>query len=112
MCWGGGAGGGIEDSGRWIGVGEEGGGRLRPRGPSGEDWREVLVNGLAVDEVLLGVAAEAGVRVRGTEELIAYLILGVVEGIGDGQHLFPSSTWTGVVAAGMVQRTFPSFARD
>ena len=61
----------MEDSDNCSGVGEVSKGRLRPRGPSGDDCIEVAVEGLAViDEVLLGVAAEAGVTVTGTEVLI------------------------------------------
>ena len=60
-------------SGSCRGIGEEAeGGRLRPLGPSGEDWREVLVRGLAVavEVVPFGVVAVAGVTVHGTEVLI------------------------------------------
>ena len=54
------------ESGNCRGVGEQSEGRLRPRGPSGDDCSETVA-GLAVDEVPLGVAAEAGVTVNGTE---------------------------------------------
>jgi hypothetical protein len=56
------------DSGNSRGVGEKSRGRLRPRGPSGEDCIE-RVAGLAVDDVPLDVRAEAGVTVDGTEVL-------------------------------------------
>ena len=60
----------ITFSGRCRGVGENPDGGLRPRRPSGEDCSDVLVIGLAVDDegapVPLGVAAVAGVTVRGT----------------------------------------------
>lgn len=57
------------ESGKCRGVGESSEGMLRPRGPSGEDCNE-RVAGLAVDEVPLGVAAEAGVTVHGTDVLM------------------------------------------
>ena len=53
-------------------------GLLRPRGPSGEDWTDV-VEGLAVEEVPLGVDAEAGVTVNGTAVLIRFLLEVYVE---------------------------------
>ena len=46
------------ESGNCRGVGEKSEGMLRPRGPSGDDCNE-SVAGLAVDEVPLGVAADA-----------------------------------------------------
>ena len=57
------------ESGNCRGVGEKSEGRLRPRGPSGDDCNE-SVAGLAVDEVPKGVAAEAGVTVNGIDVLI------------------------------------------
>ena len=62
---------------------------LRPLGPSGEDCNE-SVAGLAVDEVPLGVAAEAGVTVNGTDVLMYCLRVGCADGVGDGQHLLPN----------------------
>ena len=61
---------------------------LRPRGPSGDDCNE-RVAGLGVDEVPLGVEAEAGVTVNGTDVLMYCLRVGCADGVGDGQHLFP-----------------------
>ena len=49
-------------------------GILRPRGPSGDDWYDV-VEGLAAEEVPLGVSAEAGVTVNGTAVLICFLLV-------------------------------------
>ena len=69
-------------------VGEKSEGMSRPRGPSGDDCNE-SVAGLAVDEVPLGVAAEAGVMVNGIDVLMGCLRVGWVDGVGDGQHLFP-----------------------
>ena len=51
---------------------------MRPRGPSGEDCKE-MVEGLAVEEVPLGVSAVAGVTVNGTEVLTWYLVMTGVE---------------------------------
>ena len=80
------------DSGSSRGVGEKSTGRLRPRGPSGEDCIE-RVAGLAVDDVSLGVRTEAGVTGNGTEVLIWCLAeggdVGRVVGEEDGQPRFP-----------------------
>ena len=91
----------IVDSGRLKRVGEEEeaeGGRLRPRRPSGDDWRELLVRGLAVavEAVPVGVVAVAGVSVKGTEVMICCL------GLGDCQHFpLPSEALVlGVMAVG------------
>lgn len=70
-CWGGG--GLTVDSGSWSGVGGRSRGILRPLGPSGDDCSE-MVEGLAVEEVPLGVYAVGGVTVNGTEVLICCLI--------------------------------------
>ena len=70
---------GVVVSGSCSGDGEKSRGRLRPRGPSGEDWRE-MVAGLAAEEVPFGVSAEAGVTVNGTEVLIFCLVVTGVEG--------------------------------
>lgn len=77
-------------SGSCNGVGEKSRGRFRPRGPSGDDCSE-MVEGLAVDEVPLGVNALAGVTVNGTEVLIWCLVMRVDrdDGDGDGQHPLP-----------------------
>lgn len=64
------------DSGSCSGDGEKSTGKFRPLGPSGEDCKEV-VEGLAVDEVPLGVNAKAGVTVNGTEVLICCLVVNV-----------------------------------
>ena len=76
------------ESGNCRGEGEKSEGMLRPRGPSGEDCSE-SVAGLAVDEVPLGVAAEAGVTVNGTDVFMYCLDVGCTDsvGFGDGQHL-------------------------
>lgn len=76
------------ESGNCRGVGEKSEGMFRPRGPSGDDCNE-SVAGLAVDEVPLGVAAEAGVAVNGTFVLMYCLNVGCKDGVGDGQHLLP-----------------------
>lgn len=78
----------VVESGNCRGVGERSEGILRPRGPSGDDCKE-SVAGLAVDEVPLGVAAEAGVTFNGTSVLMYCLHAGRVDGVGDGQHLLP-----------------------
>lgn len=75
---------------------------MRPRGPSGDDWREVFVKGLAVDEGPFGVLADAGVTVKGMEVLIYGFETDFEDGIREGQPLLPSRTWTGVVAEGMI----------
>ena len=76
------------ESGNCRGGGKDSEGTLRPRGPSGDDCNE-SVAGLAVDEGLLGVAAEAVVAVNGTAALMYCLVMGWTEGVGvgDGQHL-------------------------
>ena len=79
----------IVESGKCRGAGEESEGMLRPRGPSGDDCRE-SVAGLVVDEVPLGVAAEARVKVNGIDVLMYCLDMGGGDGIGDGQHPLPS----------------------
>jgi len=64
---------------------------LRPRGPSGDDCKE-MVEGLEVDGVPLGVSAVAGVTVNGTEVLIKNLFVvfvDIIGGAGDGQHPLP-----------------------
>lgn len=78
----------VEESGNCRGVGERSEGMLRPRGPSGEDCSE-SVAGLAVDEAPLGVAAEAGVTVNGSDALMYCLQVACADGVGDGQHLLP-----------------------
>ena len=65
----------IVESGNCRGEGEKSEGMLRPLGPSGDDCNE-SVAGLAADEFPLGVAAEAGVTVNGTDELIYGLHVG------------------------------------
>lgn len=83
-------GGGVSmvESGSCRGVGEKSEGMFRPRGPSGDDCNE-SVAGLAVDEVPLGVDAEAGVTVNGTDVFMYCFDVGGSDGIGfgDGQHL-------------------------
>ena len=79
----------IVESGKCRGVGEESKGMLRPRGPSGDDCRE-SVAGLAVDEVPLGVAAEARFKVNGKDVLMCCLHMGCGDEVGDGQHPLPS----------------------
>ena len=80
-------------SGRCNGVGEKLEGRLRPRRPSGEDCREVLVIGLAADDggppIPLGVVAEAGVKVTGIEVSIRCLGVDLADGDGEGQLPLP-----------------------
>ena len=87
-------------SGRCNGVGEKLEGGLRPRRPSGEDCKEVLVIGLAVDDegapVPLGVEAVAGVKVTGTEVSIRCLGVDLAEGEGEDQLPLPLGGW-GVV---------------
>lgn len=64
---------------------------MRPRGPSGDDCSEI-VEGLAVDDVPLGVDAVAGVTVNGTEVFINCLFVVFVEIVDDerdGQHPLP-----------------------
>ncbi len=61
-------------SGSCSGEGEKSTGRLRPRGPSGEDCSE-RVEGLAAEEVPLGVSAAAGVTVNGTAVLNCCLVI-------------------------------------
>ncbi len=88
-------------------MGEKSEGRLRPRGPSGDDCIE-RVDGLAVEDVPLGGIVEAGVTVKGTEVLLWYLTAVVVveteeawkERAGDGQHLLPFVTAGEEVAEG------------
>lgn len=75
------------ESGNCRGVGEKWGGMFRPRGPSGDDCNESIA-GFAVDEVPLGVPAEAGVTVNGTDVLVYCLKVGC-DDVGDGQHLLP-----------------------
>ncbi len=78
-------------------MGEKSEGRLRPRGPSGDDCIE-RVDGLAVEDVPLGVIVKADVTVKGAEVLLWCLTAMVVavemeeeweERAGDGQHLLP-----------------------
>ena len=76
-------------------MGEKSEGRLRPRGPSGDDCIE-RVDGLAVEDVPLGVLLKADATVKGTEVLLWCLMAIVVavemeeeERAGDGQHLLP-----------------------
>ena len=59
-------------SGSWKGVGGYEEGEFLPLGPSGEELRGVNT-GLVVDEGPLGLTAEAGVTVKGTEVLICCL---------------------------------------
>ena len=101
-------------SGSCSGVGEKSEGMLRPRGPSGEDCNE-RVAGLAVDDVPLGVAAETGATMNGTELLEYCLHVVCVDGVGDGQHLLPSVIFgDGDVAVGAIlyylERIFYWFA--
>lgn len=58
-------------------MGEKSEGRLRPRGPSGDDCIE-RVDGLAVEDVPLGVIVKADVTVKGTEVLVWCLTAMVV----------------------------------
>ncbi len=62
---------------------------MRPRGPSGDDCIEVFA--VVAAEGPLGVTADAGVTVNGTE--MAKFCLGEdwVDSKGDCQHLFGSS---------------------
>ena len=53
----------VTGSGSCNGGGASENGEKRPRGPSGEDWMEVLAG--VVDEEAEGVKADAGVKVRG-----------------------------------------------
>lgn len=76
------------ESGNCRGVGENSEGILRPRGPSGDDCNE-SVAGLVVDEFPLGLTAEVGVAVNGTDVLMYWLHVGCADGVGDGQHLLP-----------------------
>ncbi len=80
-------------SGRFSGVGEKFDGGLRPRRPSGEDCSEVLVIGLAVEDVgaplPLGVVELAGVKVTGTEVSIRCLGVDLVPGEGGDQLPLP-----------------------
>ncbi len=76
------------ESGNCRGVGEKSEGILRPRGPSGDDCNE-SVAGLAVDDVALGVNAEAEVTVNGTEGFMYWLYVDCADDVGDGQHLLP-----------------------
>ena len=78
-------------------MGEKSEGRLRPRGPSGEDCIE-RVDGLAVEDVPLDVIVKADMMVKGAEVLLWCLTAAVVavemeeeweERAGDGQHLLP-----------------------
>ena len=78
-------------------MGEKSEGRLRPRGPSGDDCIE-RVDGLAVEDVPLGMVVKADVTVKGVEVLPGCLRAVVVavemeeeweERAGDGQHLLP-----------------------
>jgi len=84
-------------------VGREGGG-LRPRGPSGEDCRELFVKGLGVDEGPLGVLAVAGVTVIGMDVLICCFGMDL-DIMGDCQHLEAFDVpGDGVVADGAIDR--------
>lgn len=87
--WNFGSGVSIVESGNCRGARAKSEGMLRPRGPSGDDCNE-SVAGLAVDEVPLGVAAEAEVTVHGIDVLTCCLPVGCADGVGDGQHLLPS----------------------
>ena len=58
-------------------MGEKSEGRLRPRGPSGEDCIE-RVDGLAVEDVPLDVIVKADVMVKGAEVLLWCLTAAVV----------------------------------
>ena len=84
-------------SGRCNGVGEKLDGGLRPRRPSGEDCREVLVIGLAVEDegapLPLGVVAVAGVKVTGTEVSIRCLGVDLAEGEDEDQLPLPLRVW-------------------
>ncbi len=95
-------------SGNCSGVGEKLDGVLRPRRPSGEDCKDVLVMGLAVEDgggpVPLGVVPVAGVKVTGTEVSIRGLGVDLADGEGEDQLPVPLSCWgvLGVVAEGAI----------
>ena len=64
-------------------MGEKSEGRLRPRGPSGDDCIE-RVDGLAVEGVPLGGIVEAGVTLKETEVLLCCLTAVVVVEMEEG----------------------------
>ena len=99
----------ITFSGRCSGVGEKLEGRLRPRSPSGEDCKDVLVvKGLAAEDgggpVPFGVAPVAGVNVTGIAVSIRGLGVDLADGEGEGQLPVPLGCWgvIGVVAEGAI----------
>ena len=76
-------------------------GAKRPRGPSGEDWIE-LSAGVVDEEVAEGVAAEAGVRVKGTDVTTCCAVANcewVKEGDGRGFLTAPLLVPTGEAVA-------------